>query len=90
MKKLNEFIEKVGMDKVAHFFGIALVALIVSLVFTRPTQASHPPLMPPLASLAVSSWPSPRRPWISSRATSSRILACQTSQPVRQVLSWRP
>lgn len=35
MKKLNDFIEKVGMDKVAHFFGIALVALIVSLVFTK-------------------------------------------------------
>ena len=35
MKKLNEFIEKVGMDKVVHFFGIALVALIVSLVFTK-------------------------------------------------------
>ena len=35
MKKLNDFIEKVGMDKVAHFFGIAFVALIVSLVFTK-------------------------------------------------------
>lgn len=35
MKKLNAFIEKVGMDKVAHFFGIAFVALIVSLVFTK-------------------------------------------------------
>ncbi len=32
MKKLNEFIEKVGMDKVAHFFGIALVASLVALM----------------------------------------------------------
>lgn len=35
MKKLNDFIEKVGMDKVAHFFGIAFVALIVALIFTK-------------------------------------------------------
>lgn len=35
MRKLNDFIEKVGMDKVAHVFGVAFVALIVSLVFTK-------------------------------------------------------
>lgn len=35
MKKLNELIEKVGMDKVAHLFGIAFVALVISLVFTK-------------------------------------------------------
>ncbi len=41
MKKLNEFIEKVGMDKVAHFFGIAFVALVVALVFTK-TDPGYP------------------------------------------------
>ncbi len=35
MKRLNDFIEKVGMDKVAHFFGVAFVALVISLVFTK-------------------------------------------------------
>ena len=34
MKKLYELIEqKVGMDKVAHFFGVALIAAFVSLLF---------------------------------------------------------
>ena len=36
MKKLYELIEgKIGMDKVAHFFGVALVAAIVSLLFYK-------------------------------------------------------
>lgn len=41
MKKLNEFIEKVGMDKVAHFFGIAFVALVVALIFAK-TDPGYP------------------------------------------------
>lgn len=87
MKKLNEFIEKVGMDKVAHFFGIALVALIVSLVFTKANPGE------PAATYAACGFIggvivlSPRRLSISSRATTSRISACPTSQPVRQALS---
>lgn len=42
MKKLKEFIDKVGMDKVAHFFGVAFVALIVSLVFAKVNPGYHP------------------------------------------------
>lgn len=34
MKKLYELIENVvGMDKVAHFFGVAFIAAFVSLMF---------------------------------------------------------
>lgn len=36
MKKLYDLVEsKIGMDKVAHFFGIAMVAMLVSLLFTK-------------------------------------------------------
>lgn len=36
MKKLYDLIENVfGMDKVAHFFGVAFVAVLVSLVFAK-------------------------------------------------------
>ena len=42
MKKLKEFIDKVGMDKVAHFFGVAFVTLIVSLVFNKANPGFHP------------------------------------------------
>ena len=41
MKKLRELIEKVGMDKVAHFFGIAFVALVVALIFAK-TDPGYP------------------------------------------------
>lgn len=36
MKKLYDLIENVfGMDKVAHFFGVAFVAVLVSLIFAK-------------------------------------------------------
>lgn len=36
MKRLYDFVEKVvGMDKVAHFFGVAFVALVVALVYEK-------------------------------------------------------
>lgn len=36
MKELYKLIEeKIGMDKVAHFFGIALVAVVLALFFSR-------------------------------------------------------
>lgn len=36
METLYDFVEnKLGMDKVAHFLGIALVALVASLVSSR-------------------------------------------------------
>ena len=36
MKELYKLIEeKIGMDKVAHFFGIAFIAVIVALVFAK-------------------------------------------------------
>lgn len=41
MKKLKELIEKVGMDKVAHFFGIAFVALAVAIIFAK-TDPGYP------------------------------------------------
>lgn len=36
MKKIYGFIEqKLGMDKVAHFFGVAVVAVMISLIFNK-------------------------------------------------------
>lgn len=36
MKQIYQFIEQtLGMDKVAHFFGVALCAVIVSLLFFK-------------------------------------------------------
>ena len=36
MKKIYDFIEqKLGMDKVAHFFGIAVFSLVISLIFSK-------------------------------------------------------
>lgn len=36
MKKLYSLIEdKIGMDKVAHFFGIAFITIVVALAFTK-------------------------------------------------------
>jgi hypothetical protein len=32
---MKELIEKNGMDKVAHFFGIGVISLIVSLIFAK-------------------------------------------------------
>ena len=38
MKELYKLIEeKIGMDKVAHFFGIAFIVIVVALVFTKTT-----------------------------------------------------
>lgn len=38
MKELYSLIEeKIGMDKVAHFFGIAFIAIVAALVFTKTT-----------------------------------------------------
>ena len=43
MKKIYDFIENtVGIDKVAHFFGVAFVAIIVSLVFAKVNPGYHP------------------------------------------------
>ena len=35
MKCYRQFIEKVGMDKVAHFFGVAFLAVFISLFMYR-------------------------------------------------------
>jgi H+/Cl- antiporter ClcA len=35
MKCYRQFIEKVGMDKVAHFFGVAFVCFVISIVFYK-------------------------------------------------------
>lgn len=38
MKELYSLIEeKIGMDKVAHFFGIAFIAIVVAMVFAETT-----------------------------------------------------
>ncbi len=43
MKKLYELVEqKLGMDKVAHFLGIALVAVVVSLLFAKVDAGDSP------------------------------------------------
>lgn len=39
MKELYSLIEnKIGMDKVAHFFGIAFIAIVVALLFMKINQ----------------------------------------------------
>lgn len=36
MRELYKLIEeKIGMDKVAHFFGIAFIAIVVAMIFTK-------------------------------------------------------
>lgn len=36
MKKLYDLVEKkLGMDKVAHFFGVMVFAVLISLVFSK-------------------------------------------------------
>ncbi len=43
MKELYNLIEnKIGMDKVAHFFGVGFIAFIVALIFTKtnPNETS--------------------------------------------------
>ncbi len=35
MRKLNEMIERVGMDRVAHFIGILTVTFLTALVFAK-------------------------------------------------------
>lgn len=42
MKKLNELIERVGMDRVAHFFGVLMVAFIVAAVFAKVDKGYCP------------------------------------------------
>ena len=37
MKSIRKFIEKVGMDKVAHFLACVLVTLVVAIVFEKTT-----------------------------------------------------
>ena len=45
MKWLTKLIEKVGMDKVAHFFGGATIALVITLILcfigTTKSAASY-------------------------------------------------
>lgn len=42
MKRLYDFVEKtVGMDKVAHFFGIAFIALCVALLYAHVIAPGH-------------------------------------------------
>ena len=37
MKSIRKIIEKVGMDKVAHFLACVLVTLVVAIVFEKTT-----------------------------------------------------
>lgn len=37
MKSIRKFIEKVGIDKVAHFLACVLVTLIVAIIFEKTT-----------------------------------------------------
>lgn len=44
MKKIYDFIENtVGMDKVAHFFGVAFLSLVVAIAYAK-VAAGYSPL----------------------------------------------
>ena len=42
MKSIRKFIEKVGIDKVAHFLACMLIVFVVGLVFAKTTEGTSP------------------------------------------------